>query len=316
MLILSGTRPLAKYLKRVGNSTFHINSAYIGLEWIARGKGKPDDMEINWTNPKDPKSSADQSRSLLHAAMLGYVFDCIDSYLRLLTTVGWLKLSDDQRKILRKSVTRPGGKEYAVWERFETLGVELGDEGKANLAMVRVLSAWRNKTSHEGLEAEGEVRLDGNVKEQLLAAEVYLANRYGGLSVSEMFKQMSGNSTPRRKEIVGLVSASVNLTRFVDGKLIANAIKRESDLETVAFTEIAWALTGNDQKLESAVRRLWGTNEAARARRFAAILEEASFKKASVMDGVGLSDDFAIALAKKNLEAALRLIDVPENSIR
>jgi hypothetical protein len=316
MLTLSGTRPFAKFLKRVGNGTFHINSAYIGLEWIARGKGKPDDMEINWSNPKDPKSSADQSRRLLHAAMLGYVFDCIDSYLRLLANVGWLKLSDDQRNILRKSVTRPSGKEYAVWERFETLGVELGDEGRINLAMIRVLSAWRNKTSHEGLEADGEVRLDDNVKEQLLAAEVYLANRYGGLSAPEMFKQMSGDSSPRRKEIVGLVSASVNLARLVDEKLVSKAIKRESDLEAVAFAEIARALSGKDQKLQSAVRRLWGTNEAARARRFAAILQEASFKKADAIDGVGLPDDFAIAIAKKNLEVALKLLDARANNIQ
>ena len=311
MLTLSRTRPFTKYLKRVGNSTFHINSSYIGLEWIARGKGKPDDMEISWSEPKNPKSSVDQSRMLLHAAVLGYVFDCTDSYLRLLANIGWLRLSDVQRNILRKSATRPGGKEYAIWERFELLGITLErereEERKVDLAMVRVLAVWRNKVSHQGLEEEGEIRLDDAIKAQLLAAETYLAGRYGGLSAHAMFEQMSGDTSPRRKEITGLVSASVNLTRLVDEKLVANAIRSERDLESVAIAEISEALSRTDRNLESVVRKLWGTNERARARRFTAILQEAGFKKGDA--SVGLPDDFALELAQKKLDSVLQVLD-------
>ena len=311
MLTLSRTRPFTKYLKRVGNSTFHINSSYIGLEWIARGKGKPDGMEISWSEPKNPKTSVDQSRMLLHAAMLGYVFDCTDSYLRLLADIGWLKLSDIQRNILRKSVTRPGGKEYAIWERFESLEITLEgereEERKTDLAMVRVLSVWRNKVSHQGLEGRGEIRLDDTVKAHLLAAETYLASRYGGLSAHEMFEQISGDTSPRRKEIIGLVSASVNLTRLVDEELVANAIKSERDLQSVAVAAISEALSKAETNIESVVRRLWGMNEGARARRFTAILEEAGFKKA--VASVGLPDDFAQELAHKKLDAILQVLD-------
>ena len=233
---------------------------------------------------------------LLHAAMLGYVCDCTDSYLRLLANIGWLRLSDIQRNILRKSVTRSGGKEYAIWERFDSLEITLEkereeEERKADLAMVRVLAAWRNKVSHQGLEEEGENRLDDTVKAQLLAAETNLAGRYGGLSIHEMFEQMSGDTSPRRKEITGLVSASVNLTRCVDEKLVANAIKSERDLESVAIAEISEALSKTDGSLERVVRKLWGMNEGARARRFTAILQETGFKKGDA--SVGLPDDFA-----------------------
>jgi hypothetical protein len=157
------------------------------------------------------------------------------------------------------------------------------------------------------IEEEGDIRLDDTIKAQLLAAEPYLANRYGGLSVHEMFEQMSGDTSPRRKEIIGLVSASVNLTRCVDEKLVANAIKFERDLESVAIAEISEALNRTDESLERVVRKLWGMNEGARERRLTAILQEAGFKKNDAP--VGLPDDFARELAQKKLNAILQLLD-------
>jgi hypothetical protein len=44
MYFITRTGPFRAFQRRVGNTTFHINSAYVGLEWIARGKGKPDGL--------------------------------------------------------------------------------------------------------------------------------------------------------------------------------------------------------------------------------------------------------------------------------
>ena len=211
MIVIAATRPFARFLKRIGNSTFHINSAYIGLEWIARGKGKPEDLEINWPVPKDLVSAVAQSRQLLHTALLGYVFDSVDSYLRLIAGVSWLKLTDDERGILRKAVTRPGKGDYALWERLEVVlpssenpppevRHEEIENAAVDLALVRVLSAWRNKKVHDGLLVDGEFRLDSVVQQQLIDASSNLSLRYGGLSAAEMLQKMEGHSSPRRKK--------------------------------------------------------------------------------------------------------------------
>jgi hypothetical protein len=241
---------------------------------------------------------------MLHAAMLGYVSDSLDSYLRLLAGVKWLPLSEQQRDILRKSVTRPNGSAYAIWERFANLGLDLTEDGKVDLNLARVLVAWRNMKMHEGLE-DSDNRLDSDVETTLIAAGENLSSRYGGLKPSDMFSQMHGNYAPRRKEIVGLVSACVNLTRLVDKTIVANAIKCESDLELIAFAEISAALGGKDGNVEGGLKKLWGKDEHARQRRIAFILEDAQFKLNAEKDEIGLPDNFAAMLACANPDTIL-----------
>jgi hypothetical protein len=109
MLTIKRTLVFRNFQRRLGNCTFHINSTYVGLEWIARGHGKPKDFEINWDAPKKSRESVDQARQLIHSAMLGHVYDALDSYLRLVADIPWARLSNGQRNVLRKSVTRSGG---------------------------------------------------------------------------------------------------------------------------------------------------------------------------------------------------------------
>src|SRR6185312_16525748 len=66
-LTIRRTRAFRSFQRAVGDSTLLINSAYIGLELIARGGEKPPGLDINWSAPKNPRDVASKSRSLLHA---------------------------------------------------------------------------------------------------------------------------------------------------------------------------------------------------------------------------------------------------------
>lgn len=304
MLVLSGTPPFRKLLKRIGNATFHINASYIGLEWIARGKGIPAGLDIHWPAPKDPRAAVDQSRQMLHTATLGYTVDCLDSYLRLVSRISWLKLSKSQRDILNKAVTRKNDVAYAVWERFSEVAVKPSDNSAVDLNMVRLLTAWRNQKSHEGLEESGDNRLEAEVESALISAESNLARRYGGLVPGDMIEQFKTQRAPRRKEIVGLVSASVNLARFIDQGLLATSIKDEGDLERVAMAELAAAF-GKQDKAESEIRKLWGKTEAARTRRFKAMMEECGFTISDDSRQVRLPDDFKDRVSRLSISEAI-----------
>jgi hypothetical protein len=304
MLVLSGTSPFRKLLKRVGNVTFHINAAYIGLEWIARGKGIPSGLNIHWPEPKDPRAAIDQSRQMLHTATLGYTVDCLDSYLRLISHIPWLRISQPQRDVLNKAVTRQNGGAYAIWERFSEVIVEPNADSKTDLNMVRMLTAWRNKKAHEGLEDDGDDRLDIEAELALISSESNLTDRYGGLVPREMIEQFKAQHAPRRKEIVGLVSASVNLARFVDNSLLATSIKNERDLERVAIAELAAAF-GKHGEAESEIRKLWGKNEAAKTRRFKAMMEECGFTTPDDSPQVSLPDDFKSRVSRLSVGEAL-----------
>jgi hypothetical protein len=182
MYFIARTGPFRAFQRRVGNATFHINSAYIGLEWIARGKGKPDGLDINWTAPEYPRQAVDQARSLLHSAMLSRVFDELDSYLRALADEPWLVLTPDQRDILRRAFAKPGGGAYTLTERFLELRLDLDANAAVDLAMVATLVTWRNQTIHvRPADLSGRLRLDRLVEEQLTKEKVMLGKRYGGL---------------------------------------------------------------------------------------------------------------------------------------
>jgi hypothetical protein len=200
MLTITRTLVFRDFQRRLGNCTFHINSAYIGLEWIARGRGKPEDFEINWDAPKKPRESVDQARQLIHSAMLGHVYDALDSYLRLIADIPWSYLSIDQRNVLRKSITRPGGSAYSIADRFTEMHFHLDIDVKGedynnaeiDLELLKVLVAWRNQNVHDGLNTSGELRLPDGCEEKLLNAKDKLAARYGDLDPIILLAHMRG----------------------------------------------------------------------------------------------------------------------------
>jgi hypothetical protein len=318
MLTIIRTSVFRDFQRRLGNCTFHINSAYVGLEWIARGQGKPEDFEINWDAPKRPRESVDQARQLIHSAMLGHVHDALDSYLRLVADISWSCLSENQRDVLRKSITRPGNVAYSIADRFgqmhfSTEGNKSDEE--IDQELLKVLVAWRNQTVHDGLANSGEPRLPEGCEEKLLKASENVAARYGGLDPAVLFAHMRGRAAPKRKEIIALVSACQNFVRAVDSALIRRSIVRSEDIQSIAFETIRGSLC---KRTTSDLKRLWGKGEEARRRRIKAVLESGGF--AAPEDGtkipaptIFLPDNFVQDFARNPIQQALKVLGLGDD---
>src|ERR1700678_589245 len=131
MLTIIRTRPFRTFQRSVGRSTFYI----IGLELIARGGTKPDDLKIKWTAPRDPRQEVSQVRLFIHAAMLVHVVDALDKYLKRISKDVWFDFSQQTCNVLRKSIKKNRDEDYSISERFSQLKAEIkiiGTEADGN----------------------------------------------------------------------------------------------------------------------------------------------------------------------------------------
>lgn len=274
MFAIAKTRPYRAFRNDVGSATVNINTAYIGMELIARGGGKPDDLKIAWTRPKNPQQEVDQARSMIHAAMLARVMDSVDAYLFGLANEEWLSIAPAQRNILRKAVTKPGGIAYSIVDRIAELNVDLSFDGHLCLALTACLVAWRNQAIHISRLDSGEIRLDDNHQGVLKKNKTILATLYGGFDPEEMLRHMRERGLPRRKEIVSLVAATQNLVREIDWRIIQRTVPDQQALKRRALVAIRDSLQNESAK---AFNVLWSKSSKARLRKMVDILRQHGF---------------------------------------
>jgi hypothetical protein len=272
---MSRTPAFRSFQRTVGNATFHINAAYIGLELIARGAQKPADLKIKWTAPNSPGAMVAQSRSFIHAAMLGHLFTATDTYLRDVARNDTLPIEEDRRLILRKAVTKPGGYAYSIGDRFAQLvGPSEGDV-RGDELLVKLMAKWRNLATHEDRsETDVKSRLEPAIEAELISHQPRFTSRYGHLNISMLVDHLKSKEAPTRKDIIALASATQNYVRWVDGEVIRQFITDEQAIINLAHAEFKKALLSPDDR---ALRVTWGRDAKARERRLKSILEEAGF---------------------------------------
>ncbi|MBU8874291.1 hypothetical protein KQ910_10985 [Reyranella sp. MMS21-HV4-11] len=278
MYTIDKTRPYRDFRDQVGNTTSYINAAYVGMEWIALGSGKPPGLKIAWSVPKNPRQEIDQARGVIHSAMLTRVTDALDTYLVALASETWLTMPDSTRDVLRKSVTKPGGVAYSIVERILELGIKLNEDGQLSLALAATLVAWRNQVVHSGRVTNDELRLDRNFVESLSENASLLSSLYGGLDPLLLINHLRRKDFPKRKEIVSLVAATQNLVREIDWRLIRRTIPTQIALEIRAKQAIGSTLSEESDK---ALVILWNRNSEARLRKLHDILRRNGFSTSS-----------------------------------
>jgi hypothetical protein len=275
MISISRTPAFRSFQRTVGNATFHINAAYIGLELIARGAEKPTDLKIKWTAPKSPDAMVAQSRSFIHAAMLGHLFTATDTYLRDIAGHDTLPIEHDRRLILRKAVTKPGGYAYSIGDRFAHLAGPSKGNVRADELLVNLMAKWRNLAAHEDhSETDVKSRVEPAVEAELVSYQLRFTCRYGSLNIATLLDHLKSNEAPSRKDIIALASATQNYVRWVDGEMIRRFITDEQAIINLAYAELKNALMTPDDR---ALRVTWGRDAEARERRLKSILEEAGF---------------------------------------
>jgi hypothetical protein len=312
MLTVIRTRAFRSFQRAVGRSTFYINTAYIGLELVARGGTKPDDLRIKWTQPRQPHEEIAQVRQFLHTAMLGYCFGALDNYLRELADDLWLPLCRDTRAIMKKAVTKPNRVAYSIPERFSQLETERSQKAPEDALLVAVLTVWRNQSVHEEQpKASFKARLESQLSEDLRTHGASLATRYGDLQVEKLLEHVESNRPPSRKDIVALASAAQNYVRAIDEGLLMQHLDSQAAIDQVALAEIRRALLEPPGKL---IQIVWGKDPTTRVRRITAILEEAGFVKSGKLLP-SLSDCFLDDFARRSLLDAIHQLGGEPTSV-
>jgi hypothetical protein len=240
---ITQTPALRRYFDLVGNATYLINTAIVGLEQIARGHmEKPTELTISWTPPKNGRQAADQSRTFILSSTLILTITACDSYLSDIAKVPWLVLSSKDRSILTKAETNPGKQAYSIRERIEILlvatapGQLSNEQRKIGTAALELATLWRNAIVHA---ASSTRELSPESEATLITFAETLHETNGGIDVPLMLHNFkTSSSRPVLKEATTLVALVSRLLRSIDTALITNAIQDHDAMLRVALHEL------------------------------------------------------------------------------
>lgn len=78
---LSRTRPFRNLQSSIGSATYRLNTILVGLQQVAGGADKTEDLSVSWAkpNPDKAKQVADQARIFACSAAMAFAHDSFDS---------------------------------------------------------------------------------------------------------------------------------------------------------------------------------------------------------------------------------------------
>jgi hypothetical protein len=282
-------------------TTFHINTIVIGLELVARGGKKPDELNIRWKEPSNRRESADQARQFVLLAIIESIVSSFDALLRDYADLKWLTLPPNVIDILRKAITGSDHKEYSIAKRAEELLLYLKLDESESLAMLELMVSWRNALVHS---ERAKPRLQADAERQMKLSAARFADRYANIDVLRMLESFAARHRPSLKEATTMIAISQNLARSLDQAYLRLAGGTPEQVRRIALLELAQS---SEQK-KSQWNQLYGRDTEARVRALNGFLAEVGI--ADVSEGVtaGLESDFVHVLAsltKAEMEARL-----------
>ncbi len=316
ILRISRTKPFRDYQRRVGNAIYLINTIAVGLELIAEGGAKPSPFHIAWQRPSDPRQTASQARTFALVAIMNLAFDSFDVYLRNLGQLPWLPAPEEVGKVVRKDVSRAGGKAYSEAERSEHLLEYLGKEDSGGLiAMLDLLANWRTMLVHSDADRDITKRR----AEELLSREEFFARNYAQLSVSTLLANFRAHQNPTLKEATSLIAASMNLARLMDEAVIAAAAANEAGMLKIAWTILsAYLLISVERSPEetpshqhaglrpsTVFKEMWSSDHDSRIRKLIGLLRRGGITDAPNGVSAALDSHFLEELALMTREEAV-----------
>jgi hypothetical protein len=259
MIGISRTQPFRDFQRLAGISTFHVNTIAIGLELIARGGQKPEELKIAWSMPNNPRESIEQTKHFALLALMTHVVDGVDRLQRDYSEVWWFELPNSLRDILRKSVTKPGNIQWSIAERVEQLMLHLGEDTDESLCFLELMVSWRNAIVHT---RNARFEVSGRTSSVLTQKQEPIAAKYANIDTLQALEHFRTRKFPTLKEATTMIAVIQNLTRRIDEALIHTYSGRDAQIERIARREIASAL----KMQHGGWKRVWGRDVAARRR--------------------------------------------------
>jgi hypothetical protein len=262
----------------------------IGLELVAAGGAKPNAMHLRWIPPKKPRETVERTKHFVLLALMAHVVDAFDGLLRDYADLDWLDITPTVRDILRKSVTRPGGKAWSISERVEELVPHPHEDIAESVAFLDLAVGWRNALVHS---SRSEARLLESTVQRLTRGSQEIALKYAGIDIKLTLSNFDAAKWPTLKEATTMIAVMQNLARSIDRMLlIANASTTER-VELIARREIGKGLA----RFQGGLKRVWGRDATARERVLTNLLSSAGIVEAAEPVSAGLGGSFVSDLA-------------------
>lgn len=194
---------LSKFLDSIGNSVHAINTICIGLNEIEIGNfNKPDSLTISWTS-SDKKASARKSRALAIRAILIYVKEAFQEYMKYVKNHP--ALDRKQKKAFEKQ---------GLAESFEEFSKNICFPHEYWVPCVLLIIHWRNRIVHHNSNAD----LKYHQKKILLQQKEDLKANHANINIERTLDDFQ-NRKITLKDFSTLVAITIQTVRHIDKEL-------------------------------------------------------------------------------------------------
>ncbi|ATG47653.1 hypothetical protein CEW89_08745 [Celeribacter ethanolicus] len=311
---LTRTRPFRNLQSRIGSATYRLNTILVGLQQVAGGADKTEDLPVSWSKPSPAKAKqvADQARIFACSAAVAFAYDGFDSFIRAIVREDWLSFSQSTIEIATKSVTKKGGEAYSMSERLEKISQELNIESPLDTATVELFAKWRNLVVHDRDDSSRGLSIAS--EEALSSSSDYFYKNYSHLDINLALKNFSARKMPVPKEATSLIALAQNLARRVDEAAINRVASTPTDFEKAALV-----LVGQHYKLAkgrhptpaAAVAEAWQGDVVRREKNLERVLVELGISKEQKKPvSASLPEDFIPRMAGLDIEDFAKKIGV------
>jgi len=307
---ISESSPLKTYRRLVGNATYHINTAVVGLEQLVQGHtAKPNDLTIRWDPPNDLRSAVNQSRGFILSAALILTISACDSYISDIARIPWMVLDHEQRLKAKGAITRKGGAEYSIADRLAALIMGISpcnfddDDLKVGLAILELATLWRNAVVHMKSK-----QISSRAKDTLLANRERLHKNNGAIDIDLMLNHFQNNVRPTLKETTTIISIVSRFIKTVDIGLIRTSIPSQDAMRRILFHSLALVF---DECSKTTINNCFVSDREAKQRRFQQALAKAGVTDSKAVISPLISLEEVLCLTQSEVEASMTLNRFP-----
>jgi hypothetical protein len=208
----TASQPLANLLQQLGDVTFCVNTAAVGLDAVEKGHPKPDSLDISW-DPTDVEIAARKTRKFVLDAVLVRSAEAINDYID--------ALSELPRHIKPKA--QWNSKTSRAEKARDILTNILGEKNYLIESVVLIIH-WRNRIIHPSSTAA----LKTSERAVLFQNEEQIAVKYKNLSIVHLLAHFERDRATL-KDVSSLISMTINMARCVDAVIFVAMTKADLD---------------------------------------------------------------------------------------
>jgi hypothetical protein len=206
--------PARKIFKQMaGQSNHFLITLLVGLAAVEDGTAElPASMRTSWA-PHDRSRSAQRSREFAIKALLAWLVDAIDAYTRNIGRPPVVANADVQRRIEMANASEEG-----IAGRVRAVATATGQAASAEVALIEVAVAWRNRLVHEHSTSRISKRIGTAAMRH---GDRYLEH-YQGLVIDNLLERARRNPpiAPTFKEITAIVRSAHMFIERADERLL------------------------------------------------------------------------------------------------